>query len=302
MTTRHLRAVRPDAREDERLALAMELTDRYPLLCDAVLETGEPWLDAATDWQLQGMAALLDQCRGAPKYHYQTMPRGAGKTSSAALAAMVIMLTQLEPMAQCYAVASDQAQGGLVLRAMRGWIVRAPEGSLMCSVTAHLSKIVTPAGVTMEIIPADSAGAYGLTPALVIVDEQGQWPRTPRAREVWVAVWSSVAKRSDCRLIVLTTTPPTVHWSQRIMAHAQRSPRWRYSAVHEQVPWQSDADHEEQAALLLDEEYERLHRNRTDPAAVWRPAGMVTRRDDDPLDGMGLLPARAGQSIERMRF
>lgn len=295
MTRRRLRVA--GAPEDRRLALAIDLHERYPLLGDAVLETGQPWLDAAAIWQLDDMAALLD-LRG-PKYHVMTRPRGASKSSDAGLAALVIMATQLEPMAQCYTVASDAGQGMLVLRAMRGWIVRCPVSSPWAEITAHLSKVVTPTGVTMEVIPADSSSAYGLTPALVIVDEIGQWGSGgKRAREVWVAVWSSVAKRRDCRLAILTTTPPTAHWSQRIVAHAESSPRWRYSAVTEAVPWQSSADHEEQAALLLDEEYERLHRNRTGGPVTWAAPAPVAEVDTGDDDGLW-LPAGAGPMAAR---
>lgn len=299
MSRRLLRVAGVDVEADERLALAIDLSDRYPLLGDAVIETGEYWLDAATVWQLDDVAAMLSTAPDDPRYLVCTRPRGGSKTSDAGLAALVVMLSQVEPLAECYTVAADSDQAAKVLRKMRGWIVRAPASSELVDVTAYLSKIVSPAGVTMEIIAADGSSAYGGTPALTIVDELGQWGRGPAAREVWTAIFTALVKRADARLWALTTKPRANHWSNRIISHARKSERWRYAAVTEAVPWQLDEARDEQAALLDPGDFARLHLNESPAASSPPPAPDEMA---DRFTGLGLLPAKPSESVERMKW
>src|SRR5262249_56796953 len=78
---------------------------------------------------------------------------------------------------------------------------------------------------------ADDAGAWGLRPQFVVVDEFAQWPTTQGSKRLWYAITSAVPKVAGCRLVILTTAGDPVHYAHDVLVQAHASPRWRVPPV-----------------------------------------------------------------------
>jgi len=237
-------------------------------------ETGRRWGDRAADWQVEDAEAILSTDPAAPRLHFLTRPRGGSKTSDSAGVALAAMLTQLGPRSRCYAAAADEAQACRLIDAGHGLALRTP--GLAPALLLDRSVItVKRTGTTLEALPADRAGTYGLLPALVIVDELANWASTGGPKEFWVALLSAMVKVPGSRLVVLTSAGDPAHWSARVREVAAESPRWRLAETPGPLPWVREEALEEQRRLLLPSQYARLHLN------VWSsPEDRLTTRDD----------------------
>jgi hypothetical protein len=77
-------------------------------------------------------------------------------------------------------------------RAVEGFVSRTEE--LRGALDVQAARVVaTRTGSTLEAVPADAASAWGLLPALVVVDELAGWASTQNPRRLWEAVTSAVA-------------------------------------------------------------------------------------------------------------
>jgi hypothetical protein len=81
--------------------------------------------------------------------------------------------------------------------------------------------------VVLEVLAADSAGAWGPRPWWLVVDEVRTGRSTPGPRLLFEAVSSAVAKLADARMILLTSAGDPARWSAKVLAHAVESPLWR---------------------------------------------------------------------------
>lgn len=229
------------------------------LLASLVLEDGRRWGDAAVPHQVADARAVLDV--DGPRRHWLGRSRGYSKTSDTAGMSAAVMLTQLAAGSTAYAAAADKDQARLLADKIRGYAVRTPE--LRGALTVQSYRVVAErTGVVLEILAADAASAYGLTPALLVVDELCQWPSTANAKEFYSALTSALPKVPDSRLVIMTTAGDPAHFSHKIYKQAVRSRRWRVSEVHGPAPWQDPQDLEEQRAALMPSTYERLFENR----------------------------------------
>jgi hypothetical protein len=70
------------------------------------------------------------------------------------------MLTQRPPGSRLYGLASDQEQGRLLIDSIAGFASRTPELRGVLRVDAY-RVTATRSGSTLEILAADSAGAWG---------------------------------------------------------------------------------------------------------------------------------------------
>jgi phage terminase large subunit-like protein len=169
-------------------------------------------------------------------------------------------LLAAEDRLRCYWLASDEAQGGLALDCIAGFVARTP--TLADRVEVQSRRVIVPAtGATLELLPADTPGAWGLTPHRVFVDELGNWNDGPTARRLWEAASSAVAKRSDARLVVLTTAGSPDHFAFKVLEHARSSPLWRTSERPGPAPWISEERLAEQRARLPHAVYQQLFEN-----------------------------------------
>ncbi len=251
------------------------------ILSALVLESGERWGDAATPEQIADAAAIVDLDGGVP-YHFLTRARGYSKTSDLAGIAAAVMLAQLPAGSNLYALASDRDQGRLITQAMAGFVARTPE--LRGSMTVTDYKATSSSQSTLEVLAADAAGAWGLRPSLVIVDELCQWQSTAKPRELWDAVTSAMAKVEGARMVVLTSAGDPAHWSRKVLDHAYADPMWRVHETPGPPPWADPARLAEQRRRLPEFMYQRLFENRWS-ASLDRLTSLEDLRQCVTLDG-----------------
>ncbi len=163
------------------------------LLASLVLEDDRRWGDAAVDEQWDDARGVLDQT--GPPYHFLTRARGYSKTSDLGGIAIAVMLEQLPPGSRLYGLASDKDQGRLLSDAIAGFSARTP--GLAGAITCDAYKVTAANGSVLEILPV--AGAWGLRPAFLIVDELAQWTSTTGPRKLWEATTSALTKVSSQR-------------------------------------------------------------------------------------------------------
>jgi hypothetical protein len=188
------------------------------LLSTLVLEDGRRWGEAALPWQWADAMANLTVGSETP-YHFQTRPRGASKTA-----------TQAPHGGKLYAVAADRDQGALIVESMMGYVRRTPVLEGLLEISAFKVNVIG-TGVALEVLAADAAGAWGLRPYYVSIDELAQWAETTSAQRLLEAVRTAVTKMS-ARMVITTTagdprTSPTpfAHTLWRIPYGV--STRWR---------------------------------------------------------------------------
>lgn len=137
-----------------------------------VLEDGRRWGDAAEPWQWTDAQSVLD--RDGPPYQFLTRGRGGSKTGDLGGMSIAAMLTQAPPGARAYCLAADRDQGRLFVDSVRGFVARTPELQNALHVDAY--RVSTVRGdVVLEVLAADSAGAWGPRPWWLVVDEVANW-------------------------------------------------------------------------------------------------------------------------------
>jgi phage terminase large subunit-like protein len=224
-----------------------------------VLEDGRRWGEAALPWQVEDARAILGE--DGPRQHYLTRPRGASKTTDLAAVCIAALLEQLPAASRSYAFAVDRDQAALLGDAIAGLVARTDGlGGALQIDTYRVT--ATRSGARLDVMAADDAGAWGLRPHFVVVDEFAQWPTTHKPQRLWHAIASAVPKVADCRLIILTTAGDPAHFAHDVLVQAQASPRWRVHEVRGPCPWIDPGALEEQKAMLPGSEYARLHLNR----------------------------------------
>lgn len=226
------------------------------------LEDGRRWIDAAHDFQREDALAVLE---GPEPYSFLTRARGSSKTTDLAAVALSALVSSAERL-RLYWLAADAGQGALAVDAVGGFVSRAP--ALAGRVDVQSRRVVVPeSGASLEVLPADAPGAWGLLPHWLFADELANWSDGPAARRLWEAASSAVAKRPDARMVVLTTASSPDHFAYRVLEAARRSELWRVSERHGPAPWTSRERLEEQRLRLPDAVFRQLWLNEWTAAA-----------------------------------
>ena len=227
------------------------------LLAALVLEDGQRWGEIAADFQWEDAGALFSD--DGPLWHFYTRPRGGSKTTDLAGVSLVWLATVAAPGARGFVFAGSQDQAALLLDAASGLVDRTPE--LRDVIEIQAKKILhRRSGATMEVRAADGDHAFGLRPSFVVCDEAAQWAETRRARRLWVAIVSSLAKVPNCRFVCLSSAGEPGHWSHKVLQDALKAPdRWDVHEVPGPLPWVDVEDLKAQG--LRDSEFARLHLN-----------------------------------------
>ena len=85
-------------------------------------------------------------------------------------------------------------------------------------------------GSFVEVMPADGASAWGLAPAVVVLDEFPQWRDSENARELYDALVTALPKVEGSRLIVMGTAGDPAGWAAKVREEALGDPvHWRVS-------------------------------------------------------------------------
>ena len=155
----------------------MTTTDPINLM-GALVDSVGRWGECCTEIQLSDAEAVLNMA--GPRRHWIGRSKGFSKSRDVAALSLVALLTQFPANAQGYIAASDAEQAGLLRQSMAEFVNNTPE--LQGRVTVDLRKVSAPSGATLSVLAADSAGAHGLRPFWLVVDELANWPDTPRHR------------------------------------------------------------------------------------------------------------------------
>ncbi|HVV76333.1 MAG TPA: hypothetical protein VHC43_09885 [Mycobacteriales bacterium] len=225
------------------------------ILSGLILEDGRRWGEAAEPAQLEDAAAFISP--DGPRRHLWLRARGRSKTLDAAGCALALMLSgELPTGAECYAAAADADQAALVARKIRGLVARS---GLDRQVTVDKRKIrVLPTGVELDVLPADAASSWGLSPALLLIDEFCMWPRSGGAQEFLDALLSSLPKVPDSRALLFSTPSSPTHPSFKLFEAAVADEAWRVSHLRGPAPWQSSAELAAERRRLPESMYRRL--------------------------------------------
>jgi phage terminase large subunit-like protein len=229
------------------------------LMAALVLEDGRRWGEAAMPEQWQDARAILDPGSATP-YHFLTRARGWSKTADLAGMAIAVMLEQLPPGSRLYGLAADRDQGRLLLDSIAGFEQRTPMLRGVLDVGAFRAASVR-GGSVLEILAADLAGAWGLRPAFLVVDELAAWGTTESPRRLWEAASTAAAKIGGSRMVVLTTAGDPAHWSRKVLDHALGDSLWGVHEVEGPPPWLDPERIEEQRRRLPESSFRRLFHN-----------------------------------------
>ena len=123
--------------------------------------------------------------------------KGFSKSRDVAGLSLVTLLTQFPAGAQGYIAASDAEQAGLLRQSMAEFVNSTPE--LQDRVKVDQRKVSAPSGAELTVLAADSAGAHGLRPYWLVVDELANFPDTPRHHDFFSALWAGLPKVADGR-------------------------------------------------------------------------------------------------------
>jgi len=231
--------------------------DRLDLVSGLVLEDGRLWGDVAAGFQLEDARRIL--LGEGPPYSFLTRPRGGSKTTD--LAGMSIaFLVSLPAGSQLDWLAADREQGQLGIAVIQGFVQRTPY--LRGVFDVRTSRVVhRESGTALTVMAADAPSSWGRTPRVAVVDEVCQWADTPGPKRLWEAVSTSMAKRSDGQLVVISTAGAPGHWSHSLYQHALIDPLWTVHEVPGPVEWVAEERLEEQRRRLPDSSFRRLHLN-----------------------------------------
>ena len=279
----------------------------YQLMCDlaeadsrkshlqylrhVVIDSRPPqrFLTAARSWQwewAEQYAPALDDVTGrsssrygGPRCYWRTLARGHDKTTGLARLINDALAFGRRPILIDHA-AADWDQAALLLAAMKR------EGELNPWLKKHIRYTKTGAvgpGGELYIMTSDAPSAAGRIPDVITCDEITHW----QSRALWDMLWSSVNKREDTVVVVITNAGVRDSWQWDIKEEAKRSPRrWLvYEADGRLQTWMSEQNIADDRRLLTPGEARRLLDNEwIDPA---EESGYLLRSDIEACDALG---------------
>jgi hypothetical protein len=250
----------------------------------------QPWQEAdftALDPAWIALAARQPPHQSARPYLKRAWierPRGHAKTGDIAIQIAWALLFTRRAL-RGVAVAADREQAALIVDAVR----RLAQANLtLCNpLRLHRNVIENPyCGARLEIISADVASSFGLTPDFVVCDELCHW----QDERLWHSLASSAAKKPHCLLIVLTNAGAGRGWQWQARETARTRNDWYFSTFDgPRAPWIRDEELAEQRAILPPNVYDRLWNNH------WQLA------DGDYLTGIEIAACRDESWYEQSR-
>lgn len=247
------------------------MTTPYDLLCGLVVDdAGRRWDDTAEDYQRVRVRAILDDAPDAVSQHFVVEPKGSRKTSDAAAVALALMLTRAPTGARLYGAAADLEQAALMVDTFRELRDRTP--GLSGVFVTERKVTYPPRNVEFEALPADVAGAQGLRPYFLDIDELAEWRDTRPVRKFLSNLLAGHDKHRrvdpNARLVVQTNAGSPSSLAGRYVKIARDSRFW---ALHEltsvdgvtsPLPWVTLDDLENaREKAETDAEFRRLHLN-----------------------------------------
>lgn len=188
---------------------------------------------------------------------YCERPRGHSKTSDLAVQATWILFAT-KRMISGVAAACDKDQCRLLRDAIERLVRLNPWLGDFIEVQSY--RIINRhTGSTLDILSADAASSYGLTPDFIILDEITHWG----SDALFVSLFSAAAKRASCLLIVISNAGFAKTWQWDFRELARTGDDWYFSTLDgPQASWISLKHLAEQRRILPPLAYDRLWGNK----------------------------------------
>lgn len=244
--------------------------------------SARPW---QWHWAAQ-YAPALDEVTGrstapyaGPRCFWRTLARGHDKTTGLGRLISDTLAFSKKPLLIDHA-AADEDQAALLVAAMKR------ECELNPWMNQHIrftkGGAVGPGG-ELAILTSDAPSAAGRIPDIITVDEITHW----RSRDLWDMLWSSVNKREQTLVVVITNAGVRDSWQWDIKEAAKDIPgRWLvYEAPGRLDSWMSEENIAKDRRLLTPSEARRLLDNEwIDPA---EESGYLARADIEACENLG---------------
>ncbi len=267
-----------------------------------------PFASVADPWQQDDVQAIVPgllQAMGYPqpgepcKRHYWQRSRGHSKTGDAGLLAAWALAFARRPL-RIVAAAGDADQASYIKDAIDR-VVRlnpfldarkkhGPKGERGVLEIAKDGVSNRLSGARLDVISSDSATSFGSLPDVLLVDEWSHWRAGHKT--FWTSLFSSIGKRRDAVLLVLSNAGWKGTWQAETLPKLQADPAWRCSILDGPVAsWIRPAALAEQERILLLDEYLRLWLNQwVEGSGDALPGDLIRRavRADGPMEsGVG---------------
>ncbi|MEX0801326.1 MAG: terminase TerL endonuclease subunit [Dehalococcoidia bacterium] len=219
----------------------------------------DPWL---VDSVLAPALARDGEARPLHRRLWWEDVKGAGKTSL--LGALGFTECALEPGLQCYIVAGDAEQAGLVLEALSGLLAHSP--SLRRAVRQTSARFTLSNGSFLKVMSADSETFHGVGTGrrqLYLLDELTNWPDTPRHESLYHAVMSSLAKTPSAAIRIAANPGVAGSWQAEAKEKLAAAGACMYDAPPGRLPsWVSREDVEALRLVLPEPLWARYYGGR----------------------------------------
>lgn len=219
----------------------------------------DPWQREdfkAMDGGIKRLAGVEDDKEAKRRFYFERS-RGHSKTTDIASASLWPIIFAPRNLYGIVA-AGDGDQAGLLLEAIEILLKLNPW--LQKVVKLRSSKLVNlKTGSELEVVTSDAYSAYGKRPDLLICDELTHW----KDQAFWTALFSSVAKRNRCVVIVISNAGIMSSWQWPLYKKLRIDPAWHFRSRPGVVAsWLTAADIAEQRRILTPSEAERLWGNK----------------------------------------
>ena len=238
-----------------RELLLVEAAGRLRLLD----EVADPWQREDFTACDAGWMKCVGLHRGeAIQRAYLERARGHTKTTDIATSATWALIAARRRIVG-NVVAGDLDQARLLRDAVQRHV--ANNEWLQCLLAVHNYRIVNRVtGSVCDVMASDAASAYGQLPDFVVCDELTHW----KSQDMWEAIFSSVAKRATCMLLIIANAGLGLgtSWQWRVREAARNSPDWYFRRLDgPQASWMTEKLLAEQRAMLPGPAYRRLWLN-----------------------------------------
>ena len=248
---------------ERRCANPNEFRKAVLIDCDGVSRVADDVLDP---WQREDYAALdpawmriAGRFSGDCKARgYLERPRGHSKTTDIALMSSYVLLASERKIIGVAAAGSkEQAKllrdGIDTLLRLNPWLSE--------HLTVNRFEVINKGtGSTLSILASDEKTTFGKTPDFVIVDELTHWKK----KKLWATLFSSVAKRNKCVLVVISNAGDDMGWGWhwQVREACRTNPAWYFHKLDgPQASWLNKANLDEQRHILEPPEYKRVWLN-----------------------------------------
>lgn len=194
----------------------------------------------------------------SPKLGYLERHRGAAKSADiACMVAYGLLAAPHTISGVCAAADKDQARltrdAILKLTKLNPWLAK--------FLDPQAYKIVNvKTGSSLEIISADAASSYGLTPDFLILEEVTHWGES---QELFDSLFSAWAKRANCLLLIVANSGfgQGESWQWDVRENARTDPAWYFHRPDKMASWITEAKLQQQRKILKPIVYRRLWEN-----------------------------------------